>query len=251
MNRGASRHVTKLSVNVNKLATLRNARGKNNPDVVQMALAIIAYGAQGITVHPRPDERHIRKTDVYALAEAIDVELNIEGYPTPDFLQLIKQVKPAQCTLVPDPPHVLTSNAGWQVAEYELLLRTSVAQLHDYGVRTSLFIDPQQCSTNEYALLKSIGTDRIELYTEAYAEAFGSAQQVAILSVYQHAALALQQQGMAINAGHDLNLANLPGFVQAIPYLAEVSIGHALICDALELGLQTTVQRYLDCLLLR
>ena len=240
-----------LSVNVNKLATLRNSRGKNNPNVVQMALSIIAYGAQGITVHPRPDGRHIRIADVLALKEAIDVELNIEGYPSADFLALIKQVRPAQCTLVPDPPEVLTSNAGWQVTAHHVFLTEAVKTLQGYGVRTSLFIDPQQCNPTDQEHLSRIGTDRIELYTEAYAqqyEQYGASEGSSTLSAYQTCAQQMQAMGIGLNAGHDLNLNNLRHFIQAVPGIQEVSIGHALICDALELGMQTTIERYLDCL---
>jgi pyridoxine 5-phosphate synthase len=240
--------MTQLSVNVNKLATLRNSRGKNNPDVVQMALSIITYGAEGITVHPRPDGRHIRTADVFALKEAIDVELNIEGYPSPDFLALVQQVRPAQCTLVPDPPEVLTSNAGWQVTEHHVFLTQVVKQLQDYGVRTSLFIDPKQCSAVDAAHLQRIGTDRVELYTEAYAEDYGTPQATTTLLTYQQCAQHMIALGIGLNAGHDLNLTNLRHFVQSVPGIQEVSIGHALICDALELGMQISVERYLSCL---
>jgi pyridoxine 5-phosphate synthase len=240
--------MTKLSVNVNKLATLRNSRGKNNPDVLKTSLDIISYGAQGITVHPRPDARHIRKDDVFNLAKHINVELNIEGYPDDNFLEMVKAVKPAQCTLVPDAPNVLTSNAGWDVAKNVSFLQKVVQDLQSLNIRTSLFIDPFQISENEIGLLKTIGPQRVELYTEAYAENYNTQNGAKVLAVYKDAALALNQIGIALNAGHDLNLDNLSAFVKAIPSIEEVSIGHALICDALYFGLEETISRYLACL---
>lgn len=240
--------MTKLSVNVNKLATLRNSRGKNNPDVLKMTLDIIQFGAQGITVHPRPDGRHIRTTDVYAIAEAINVEFNIEGYPDDDFITLVTAVKPTQCTLVPDSPEVLTSNAGWNISENKDYLQSVVAKLHDAGIRTSLFIDPFNLQADEVSLLKHINTDRIELYTEAYADAYGTATQDTILRNYLEIALQAQALGIEINAGHDLNLLNLGYFLENIPFVKEVSIGHALICDALYLGMEETIHRYLNLL---
>jgi pyridoxine 5-phosphate synthase len=243
------KHVmTQLSVNVNKLATLRNARGKNNPDVLAMSLDIIAFGAQGITVHPRPDGRHIRKDDVYALSQAIEVEFNIEGYPDTEFLDLVTAVKPAQCTLVPDPPHVLTSNAGWNIEKNLGLLQETIAHLHQHGIRTSLFIDPQQFSQRALDALVQTQTDRVELYTEAYADAFGTAALPTVMAGYKTIATDIHHLGIAVNAGHDLNLDNLAYFIQEIPFIAEVSIGHALICDALYLGMQETIARYLKCL---
>jgi pyridoxine 5-phosphate synthase len=240
--------MTKLSVNVNKLATLRNARGGNNPNVLQCVLDLISYGAQGITVHPRPDGRHIRRSDVYSIAEAINVEFNIEGYPDPDFLQMVKEVKPAQCTLVPDPPEVLTSNAGWSVAKNVDFLKKVVAELQAEGIRTALFLDPHTLSSQDLQALAVTGTNRIELYTEAYARNFGTEKGRGTLETYQRAAASIQQLGIELNAGHDLDLQNLRPFLQAIPGIEEVSIGHALICDALYLGMQETVKRYLDCL---
>ena len=240
--------MTQLSVNINKIATLRNARGKNNPDLLQCALDIINFGAQGITVHPRPDGRHIRREDVFMLAENITVELNIEGYPDPDFMALIKEVKPAQCTLVPDPPHVLTSNAGWKVAEHRDFLTDTVAQLKAWGVRSALFIDPNTLGHDEIALLKTIQTDRVELYTEQYAATFGTPGGAAVLDIYQSVAEQIHGLGIDMNAGHDLDLFNLRALIQAIPMIREVSIGHALICDALYYGLQETIKRYKDCL---
>lgn len=240
--------MTRLSVNVNKLATLRNARGKNNPDLVQTTLDIIAWGAEGITVHPRPDERHIRQRDVLALAEAISVELNIEGYPDASFLSLVCAVKPAQCTLVPDAPHVLTSNAGWEIEKNRDQLKHAIDRLHTAGVRTSLFVDPLTLSAQELTCLQSLGTDRVELYTEAYAQAYGTPNQDNLLAVYQRVAREMHASGIALNAGHDLNLDNLAHFVHEVEHVAEVSIGHALICDALYLGLEETMARYLACL---
>lgn len=237
--------MTKLSVNVNKLATLRNARGKNTPDVVAFSKAIVGFGAHGITVHPRPDGRHIRREDAFAIAKAIDVEFNIEGYPTEDFLDLVTQIKPAQCTLVPDKPEVLTSNAGWLIAENITLLKNCIAKLHEYDIRASLFVDPYTLKEEDLVLLKSTGTDRVEFYTENYANAFGSSKQEQVLNDYKKAALAVSKLGIQLNAGHDLNLDNLATFLEEIPNIEEVSIGHALICDALTLGMDETVKRYL------
>ncbi|MCE3237243.1 MAG: pyridoxine 5-phosphate synthase [Gammaproteobacteria bacterium] len=239
--------VTKLSVNINKLATLRNARGKNNPDVLKTTLDIISYGAQGITVHPRPDERHIRRKDVYEIASAISVELNIEGYPDKKFLELVKEIKPTQCTLVPDPPHVLTSNAGWSIEKNSVFLQKTVEELHELGIRTALFLDPYNFSDKEREMLPLIGTDRVELYTEKYAETYGTSQSPEVLAVYKNTAMMIHQLGIELNAGHDLDLANLRLFVKEIPVIKEVSIGHALICDALQYGLKETVRRYLGC----
>lgn len=241
---------TRLSVNVNKLATLRNSRGKNNPDVLKMTLEIIAYGAQGITVHPRPDGRHIRTEDVIQIAENIKVEFNVEGYPDKHYLELVRKVKPTQCTLVPDPPDVLTSNAGWKVEKNQAFLKEILDELHKHNIRTSLFIDPYDFTQNDLASLKNIQADRVELYTESYADAFKKDEKTKLqtLSVYQDAADKINKAGIDINAGHDLNLDNLSAFVKAIPTLKEVSIGHALICDALEYGMKETVKKYLACL---
>lgn len=240
--------MTKLSVNVNKLATLRNARGKNSPDVLKMTQDIIAFGAQGITVHPRPDGRHIRHEDVYALAKAIEVEFNIEGYPDKQYMDLVKAIRPTQCTLVPDPPHVLTSNAGWKIAANLDLLRDTIATLHQFEIRTSLFIDPLQFNSEEMDALVLTKTNRVELYTEAYADAFGTDELPFVLSAYQKVASQISQAGIAINAGHDLSLHNLRHFIQEMPEIEEVSIGHALVCDALYLGMKETIKRYLACL---
>ena len=240
--------MTKLSVNVNKLATLRNSRGKNNPDVLKMTLDIISYGAEGITVHPRPDGRHIRKEDVYAIAEAIDVEFNIEGYPDKDYLDLVKEINPAQCTLVPDPPHVLTSNAGWNIEKNLPFLKETIAALRERGIRTSLFVDPHTLTEKEIECLKLTGTDRVELYTESYADAYGTTDSDRVVKIYQRAAESINRLGIDLNAGHDLSLVNLRHFIEKIPTIKEVSIGHALICDALYLGIKETIARYLACL---
>lgn len=240
--------MTKLSVNVNKLATLRNSRGKNNPDVLQGSLDIIRFGGEGITVHPRPDSRHIRRDDVYALKAAINVELNIEGYPSEDFLAMVEDVRPAQCTLVPDPPHVLTSNAGWKVGENSALLAEVGRRLKAHGVRSSVFVDPTTMSDGEYKLLRELGIDRVELYTEAYAEAFGTPEQAEVTARYKRSAELSREAGLGVNAGHDLSLENLTHLIREIPWIDEVSIGHALICDALYLGLEETVHRYLECI---
>ncbi|MBY0315031.1 MAG: pyridoxine 5'-phosphate synthase [Bdellovibrionales bacterium] len=237
-----------LSVNVNKVATLRNARGKHLPDVLQAALKIISYGGQGITVHPRPDERHVRWTDVEALKAHISVELNIEGYPSNEFLIKVTDILPAQCTLVPDSPHVITSNAGWRMKGNEKVLQTAVPLLKERGIRVSLFVDPYTITTQELIEMRDMGVDRIELYTEAYCEAFGTPQQNEVLKIYQQCAELAQTMGLDVNAGHDLNLHNLSTFARAIPFLKEVSIGHALVCDALDFGWQVTVQKYLQCL---
>ena len=239
--------MTKLSVNVNKLATLRNSRDKNNPDLVKTTLEIIGFGAQGITVHPRPDGRHIRREDVYSLAEAIDVELNVEGYPDQAYLSLARDLRPSQCTLVPDPPGVLTSNAGWVIADHLPFLQATIAELRELGIRSSLFLDPKDLTPQALQLLAQTGVDRVELYTEAYAEDFATSRGARTLDNYRLAAAEITALGIGLNAGHDLNLDNLRPFVTAIPAVQEVSIGHALICDALALGLKETVARYLAC----
>lgn len=231
---------TKLSVNINKFATLRNARGGNNPDVIRAALDCEAWGADGITVHPRPDERHIRRSDVYELKEKIKTELNIEGYPDRVFMDLLTEVRPAQVTLVPDPPHVLTSNAGWDTKKELHFLQEIISELKSSGMRVSIFLDPDpgmiECA-------KLSGADRIELYTESYASQYMQHREKAIAD-YVSTALAAAEAGLEINAGHDLDLKNLHYFVKTIPSIKEVSIGHALVCDALYLGLQNAVQMY-------
>lgn len=236
--------MTKLSVNINKFATLRNARGGNNPDVCQAALACERFGAQGITVHPRPDERHIRRKDVHEIAQAITVEFNVEGYPSADFLHLIEEVRPTQCTLVPDPPGILTSNAGWDTLQHKSFLRDVVARLHAAQVRTSIFIG------TDLKLLdaaKETGTDRVELYTEPYAAEYPN-DHVHAIAPFIRASRHAHLIGLGLNAGHDLSLENLRYFKENILHLQEVSIGHALVCDALYMGLESAVREYLACL---
>ena len=233
--------MTNLSVNINKLATLRNARGHNRPDLLQAARDIERFGAEGITVHPRPDERHIRYQDVRELRAVVTTELNVEGNPTPDFLALVREVRPAQVTLVPDAPEAITSNAGWDVITHQQYLRDIVAELKSYGCRVSIFLD------TDLALVEAAvatGTDRIELYTEAYASHYRAGREAAV-APYRAAAARAGQLGLGVNAGHDLDLDNLAWLHQQLPELAEVSIGHALVCDALYLGLENTVQLYL------
>ncbi|HOY32325.1 MAG TPA: pyridoxine 5'-phosphate synthase [Bacteroidales bacterium] len=236
--------MTKLSVNINKIATLRNARGGNLPDVLHTALDCERFGAQGITVHPRPDERHIRFSDVYELKKNISTELNIEGYPSESFISLVLDVKPAQVTLVPDAPDAITSNAGWDTIKNSAFLNEIVAVFKKQGIRTSIFIDPD-VKMIEKAL--ETGTDRIELYTEDYAKNYPSDREKAIF-LYKKAAEKALDLDLGLNAGHDLNLQNLRYFAETIPGLLEVSIGHALICDALYFGLENTIQMYLRCL---
>jgi pyridoxine 5-phosphate synthase len=233
--------MTKLSVNINKIATLRNARGGNLPNVVKAALDCERFGAQGITVHPRPDERHIRYKDVLDLKPLVTTEFNIEGYPSREFIDLVLKVKPAQVTLVPDPPGVLTSNAGWDSIRHESFLKDVIAEFHQAEIRTSIFIEPDPFMIRHTV---RTGTDRIELYTETYAKFFPSRREEAI-KPFIDAAHAAIGSGLGINAGHDLNLENLKYFAQNIPGLLEVSIGHALICDALYYGLENTIQLYL------
>ncbi len=232
--------MTKLSVNINKIATLRNARGGNNPSVTQVAQDAERFGAQGITVHPRPDERHIRYDDVMELKDVVTTEFNIEGYPDERYLKVIEKVRPAQATLVPDPPHVLTSNAGWNTVEKAEFLKETIAQIKEWGVRTSIFVDPDIEMVEGAA---SAGTDRIELYTEPYAQHYPLNQEKAVAS-YVQAADKARVLKLGINAGHDLDLKNLRYLKEQIPYLDEVSIGHALICDALYYGLENTIQLY-------
>jgi pyridoxine 5-phosphate synthase len=233
--------MTKLSVNINKIATLRNARGGNRPNVVQAAKDCERFGAQGITVHPRPDERHIRYQDVYDLKEVVTTEFNIEGNPTPDFLKLVKEVRPAQATLVPDAPDAITSNAGWDTIKHKDFLTDVIGELKELGIRTSIFVDPMVNMIEGAAI---IGTDRVELYTEDYARLFLHNRELAI-APYLAAAEKAQAYGIGLNAGHDLDLDNLKYLHDTLPGLLEVSIGHALVCDALYLGLENTVQLYL------
>ena len=232
--------MTRLSVNINKIATLRNARGGQVPDVLLAAQRCEQYGAQGITVHPRPDERHIRYDDVRRLSEVVTTEFNVEGYPGESFMQLALAVKPTQVTLVPDPPDVLTSNAGWDAIGKQSLLREVIAELKKAGIRTSLFMETDLKQLDAAA---QCGTDRIELYTEAYASQYGNKAQA--IRPYREAASHANKLGLGVNAGHDLSLENLRFFHQNMPHLAEVSIGHALISDALYYGLENTIQMYL------
>ncbi|MCA1750406.1 MAG: pyridoxine 5'-phosphate synthase [Cryomorphaceae bacterium] len=236
--------MTKLSVNVNKIATLRNARGGNNPDLEKVVKDCQRFGAQGITIHPRPDERHITTRDVYNLKPIVTTEFNIEGYPDERFFKLVADTRPEQATLVPDPPDTLTSNAGWDSKKHKFFLTDTVARLKELGCRVCLFTDPSPDMVEAAALT---GTDRIELYTEAYAVAF-SANKEAAIAPYKAAAAAARDLGLGINAGHDLDLHNLRYFHEQIEGLLEVSIGHALICDALYLGLENTVKLYLKAL---
>lgn len=234
----------KLSVNVNKIATIRNARGGNNPNVLQVALDCERFGAQGITVHPRPDERHIRYSDVIQLAQHVTTEFNIEGYPSEDFLQLIETVKPHQVTLVPDPPDAITSNAGWDTIIHQEYLTQIIARIKKTGARVSIFLNP---NPELIPSAKATGTDRIELYTEGYATQFHHNPEQA-LQPYINTARAAVNMGLGVNAGHDLDLHNLNYMAKNLPGLLEVSIGHALVCDALYLGLQNTIQMYLRAL---
>ena len=236
--------MTRLSVNINKIALLRNARGGNMPDVLKAALDCETFGAQGITVHPRPDERHIRYSDVRTLRPALKTEFNIEGNPTGSFTALVCEVVPDQVTLVPDAPDALTSNAGWDtVRNFGFLSRVCEA-FRSRGIRTSIFIDPRP-EMAEGA--KRCGADRVELYTAAYAEMYPSDRQKAI-APYLETAEKARQLGLGLNAGHDLNLDNLSYFISTIPWTDEVSIGHALICDALYMGLETAIDRYLSAI---
>lgn len=236
--------MTRLSVNINKVATIRNARGGDIPNVVEFAKICEESGAQGITVHPRPDERHIRFHDVYALAEIVETEFNIEGYPSKNFMKMVLDVKPHQVTLVPDPPEVLTSNAGWDTKKnFDLLVRV-IDPLKSAGIRTSIFMETD-LERIEYAA--KTGTDRIELYTESYAKGFKSAP-IQAVSPFVQAAKAACNSGMGVNAGHDLNLDNLNYFAAHVEPLAEVSIGHALISDALYYGITNAIQLYLRAL---
>lgn len=236
--------MTTLSVNINKIATLRNARGENRPDLLQTALDCERFGAQGITVHPRPDERHIRRADVWTLRPALHTEFNIEGYPSVEFMDLVLKVKPAQVTLVPDAPDAITSSAGWDVEANFGLLSDIVSDLHEAGIRSSIFVGTDLDNISAAA---KTGTDRIELYTKPYADQFAANPEEAV-APFAEASRHARRCGLGLNAGHDLSLENLAFFKQRLPYLNEVSIGHALICDALYLGLEETIKRYLACL---
>ncbi|HLD52311.1 MAG TPA: pyridoxine 5'-phosphate synthase [Sediminibacterium sp.] len=234
--------MTKLSVNINKLATLRNSRGGNNPNLVKSALDIEQFGADGITVHPRPDERHIRYADVYDLKKVLNTEFNIEGNPTEQkFVDLVLASKPAQVTLVPDALGQLTSNHGWNTIEHQAYLKTIIAVFKNAGIRVSIFVDADVSMVEAAA---TTGTDRIELYTESYAVEFANGQKEKAIAPFKEAAEAAKSLGLGLNAGHDLDRFNLGYFSKEIPWLNEVSIGHALICDAIYLGLENTVQLY-------
>ena len=236
--------MTKLSVNINKIATIRNARGGNNPDILHVALDCERFGADGITVHPRPDERHIRRDDVINLKPILTTEFNIEGNPQPAFVELVKSVRPTQVTLVPDSPGQITSNAGWDTRTHFDFLSDIVADFKALGIRTSIFIgtDPELIE-----LAAQTGADRVELYTEPYATDFAKDPDAAV-APFVRAAEVARKCGLGLNAGHDLSLHNLAFFHQHIPWLDEVSIGHALICDALYLGLEETIRQYKACL---
>jgi pyridoxine 5-phosphate synthase len=234
--------MTKLSVNINKIATIRNARGGNMPDVLKAAIDCELFGAQGITVHPRPDERHIRYSDVYEIYPLIKTEFNIEGNPMPQFIKLVLEVKPAQVTLVPDAHDTITSNAGWDTKKNKSFLKEIVSEFKSQGIRTSIFVDPD---TEMVHYAAETGTDRIELYTEAYALQYQIDRIKAILP-YVEASKVATMNGLGINAGHDLDLNNLWYLVRTIPQVLEVSIGHALVSEALYMGLEKTIQLYLQ-----
>lgn len=236
--------MTRLSVNINKVATLRNARGENMPDVTKVALDCEAFGAEGITVHPRPDERHIRHADVYELRPLLKTEFNIEGYPAPEFIDLVLKVKPHQVTLVPDAPGQITSNAGWDTKTHLSFLTEVLDEFSRAGIRTSVFVGTESESI-EYAA--KAGADRVELYTAPYAAGYVANKEAAV-APFLEAAKVTRSLGMGLNAGHDLSLVNLHYLYENIPWLDEVSIGHALICDALYLGLEKTIQEYKNCL---
>lgn len=236
--------MTKLSVNINKVATIRNARGGNNPDVLRVAMDCESFGAQGITVHPRPDERHIRYQDARDIRPRITTEFNIEGNPIEKFIQLVCEVKPTQVTLVPDAENQITSNHGYDTLKEKAFLTDVVARFKEAGVRTSIFVDPDP---KMVAYAKECGADRVELYTEPYAANYLKNREEAI-APFVEAAEEARRQGLGLNAGHDLSLVNLHYFHQIIPWTDEVSIGHALICDALYMGLKETIKQYLKCL---
>ena len=232
--------MTKLSVNINKIATIRNARGGESPNVVEAAINCQKFGADGVTIHPRPDERHITRKDVYDIKPIISTEFNIEGYPSEDFINMVLEINPEQVTLVPDGPDVITSCAGWDTIKFQSYLKEIISIFQEKGIRTSIFVDPE-IEMIEGA--KLCGTDRIELYTEDYATNYLSNKEKAI-EPYIEAAKKATELGLGINAGHDLSLENLEYFAREIPHLEEVSIGHALISDALYLGLENSIQMY-------
>lgn len=236
--------MTRLSVNINKIATLRNSRGGNTPNVLEAAINCQKFGAQGITVHPRPDERHIRRQDVFDIRPHITTEFNIEGYPSEDFIQMVIEVKAHQVTLVPDTHSQITSDHGWDTQANLSFLKDIIARFQAEGIRTSIFVDPELDMVEG---AKATGTDRIELYTEPFAKIYPSDPLLAV-APFKEAAKLAHQLGLGINAGHDLSLKNLRFFHDHVPFLDEVSIGHALISDALYMGLRSTIQDYLSCL---
>lgn len=236
--------MTQLSVNINKIATLRNSRGEDKPNLLQTALDCERFGAQGITVHPRPDERHVTRADVLTLRPALHTEFNIEGYPSREFMELVVRVKPEQVTLVPDAPDALTSSAGWDVSANLEFLSEVIDKLREAGIRSSIFIDADPAQVTAAA---KAGADRVELYTKPYADRYPSDPESAV-APYVEAARQARKCGLGLNAGHDLSLENLKFFAERVPHLNEVSIGHALICDALYLGLEETIRRYREAL---
>ena len=236
--------MTRLSVNINKVATLRNARGENVPDVVKFAIDCESMGAQGITVHPRPDERHITRADVYALRQVVKTEFNIEGYPSPEFMAMVCEVHPEQVTLVPDAPSAVTSNAGWDVVANAEFLTGICRTLAEAGIRSSIFVDADPAQVRKAA---EIGANRVELYTKPYAASYPFDPENAV-APFVAAAEEAAKAGLGLNAGHDLSLRNLAYFYRRLPHLDEVSIGHAIISDALYLGIEETIRRYLQCL---
>ncbi|MDE6265334.1 MAG: pyridoxine 5'-phosphate synthase [Paramuribaculum sp.] len=236
--------MTQLSVNINKVATLRNARGENTPDVCKFAVDCERFGANGITVHPRPDERHIRRKDVFDLRPLVRTEFNIEGYPSKEFMELVLRVKPEQVTLVPDAPDSITSNAGWDVAPNMEFLTEVVEKLRDAGIRTSVFVGTD---IDNIKLAAKTGADRVELFTKPYADNYPKSPEAAV-APFVEASIAAHKCGLGVNAGHDLSLDNLKFFHEKMPYLDEVSIGHALISEALYLGIENTIKAYKECL---
>ena len=234
--------MTKLSVNINKIATLRNARGGNYPSVVQVAKDVQLFGAQGVTIHPRPDERHIRYQDAYDLKQAVTTEYNIEGNPIAKFMDMVLKIKPTQVTLVPDSIDAITSNAGWDTIKHNVFLSEVISEFKNSGIRTSIFVDPSLKSVEGAA---NVGADRIELYTEAFAEQYALGNLDAVLP-YDACAKLAHQLGLGVNAGHDLSLDNIAFFAKNVSHLAEVSIGHALISEAIYKGLQPTIEAYLS-----
>lgn len=238
--------MARLSVNVNKIATLRNSRGKNVPSVLATALYLEGCGADGITVHPRPDERHIRRQDVVDLKNHLKVELNVEGYPSSEFIELVEKTLPAQVTLVPDPPDTLTSNAGWRWDRHEQILKAALARLKKSPFRVALFMDPWDCGPEDLERVRQLGADRIELYTERHADNFNTEAQAETLSVYRDFGKEALAVGLELNAGHDLTARNVRPLLEVLPEIKEVSIGHAFIADSLEWGLKETLREYKD-----